>query len=158
MFRIPRRALPALATLIAFVSFAADCTNYSVDAQIVNPPLITKIESEDSGHLLTVAAQNIELGFVGYRMFQGSSEDDARNEETAESVDCGPIDTPPTAATDYFIEVKPDKLVVDAEDTDHICVFNYSLTPGRYIVLRSLIVQDLVNTGTSIASNAVIVP
>ncbi len=136
----------------------AACTNYSVDSQIVNPPIITKIQTDGNGHLLTVAAQNIEIGFSGYRLFQGTSEDDARNEETAEKVDCGPLDTIPSQAVDYFIEVKPGKVLVDDDDTNYLCVFNYSLTKGRYIVLRSLIVEDLVNTGTSIASNASIVP
>lgn len=134
------------------------CTNYSVDSQIVNPPIITNIATHENGHLFTVAAQNIEIGFVGYRLFQGTSEDDARNEETAESFDCGPIDTVPTQAIDYFIEAQAGKITVDSDDTDFICVFNTTLTPGRYVVIRSLIVEDLVNTGTSIASNAVIVP
>ncbi|MCB1323960.1 MAG: hypothetical protein H7A21_01505 [Spirochaetales bacterium] len=146
---------PRLLSLVALCSLA--CTNYSSSPQIVNPPIILGIQAEGTGHIITVAAQNTELGFVSYRLFQGIDESAARTQTTG-GTDCGPFNILPNDAVQYIIEVKPGQTAVTAGTTDNrLCAMATGLTSGRYVALRSL-VFNITSIGTSDPSNAVLVP
>ena len=147
-----------LAFIFPLALIVAGCFNYSTTQQTVNPPVILGISNEGGSHLIKVAAQNIEIGFAGYRLYQGDTEEDARDLEIASSYDCGLLATFPTQPIEYYIEVNASKTDPDSDDSNYLCVVTYVLTPGKWVSLRSLIARDLTTKDASISSNAVMVP
>ena len=153
--------------IIALLSNFGCTTNYSSDEQVVNPLIIVSypdeeniiahpIVSEGDGHLVTVAAQNQEIGFAGYRLYEEDTAAEAQN--STSGYDCGALAVLPISSTEYIIEVKPDQTTVTSGYSNRLCAIPYQLTSGRWIVMRSLITRSLVSLGTSIPSNAVQVP
>lgn len=156
-YRIKNLRKTPVLLLFLLGALSMGCSNYSSEPQIVNPPIILGISREGSGHILTVAAQNTELGFFGYRLFESTTEDDARTQAADNGTDCGTLNVLPNNAIEYIIEVKPDQTTVSPGSTDRLCVVTRSLTAGRYVALRSLIFNVTTIT-TSSSSNAVLVP
>ncbi len=151
------RVILILAILLTVSVFTAGCTNYSSEDKIVNPPILLSIEADGTGHLIHVAAQNTEIGFSGYRLYQGISEQDSRNKDGLDGVDCTfPLSTVTTRGIEYIIEVKPG--ITAVSDSTYVCAVPLALTSGTWISLRSLIFEDFFTSQTSIASNALPVP
>ncbi len=135
------------------------CTNYSADTQKVNPPILTAIAREGTGHIITMAAQNTEIGFVGYRLFQGTTDAGVRNANALSGIDCSrPLAVLPNQGISYVIEVKPGQTAVSPGYTNRLCAISLTLTSGSLIAVRSLILRDLISVDTSISSNTLIVP
>lgn len=150
-------ALGAVLIFACITSFSR-CTNYSSDTENINPPILLGIAIEGSGHLITVAAQNLEIGFLGYRLYEGLSEDAVRAANVDTGINCGPFNLTPDAALEYKIEVKPGQTAVTAGTTDYrLCAVNGSLTSGHYVMIRSLIIS-LTTINTSDPSNVLYVP
>lgn len=133
------------------------CTNYSSEPQIVNSPVLLGIQTEDTGHLITVAAQNLEIGFLGYRLYEGSDETAVRAIPVENGTDCGPFELQPDAPVEYILEAKPNQTAVTPGQSNRVCAFNASLTTGRSIAIRSLIFS-VISVNTSDISNAIVVP
>ncbi|MCB1173136.1 MAG: hypothetical protein KDK39_06210 [Leptospiraceae bacterium] len=144
-------------SLFVWVLLGQACTNYSSDPQIVSTPILLGVQTEGTGHILTVAAQNVEIGFLGYRLYQASSESALRALAVDNGTTCGPINTQPNASVEYIMEAKPGQTAVTAGTTNRVCAFNASLTSGNYVGVRSLIFS-LTAVGTSEISNALLIP
>lgn len=143
--------------LLAILTFSVGCTNYSSEDKTVNPPILLGIKADGDGHLITVAAQNLEIGFQGYRLYQGISETDARNKDGLDGVDCTfPLTESTSRGIEYTIEVRPG--ISAPTSTDYVCAVPLQLTSGTWITMRSLIFADFYSSDTSISSNALTVP
>ncbi len=142
----------------AILACSAACTNFSAESQVINPPILFSVAAEDTGHIISLSAQNTELGFAGYRLFYGATEGEALT-TTTNTVDCGALSLLPNQAITYVIEVKPGQSAVTAGNTDNrLCAVPFGLSSGQYVAIRALVFQDLVSLGTSITSNALVVP
>ncbi len=154
--------LAALNLAIIFCASAISCTNYSSKPQTANPPIILSIAQEGTGHILTVSAQNAEIGFSGYELFQGISESAVRNAAKNSGVLCGSLAFNPNQAVNSIIEVKPGQTTASptvSGATNRLCAVPLLLTAGTFVALRSLITQNVAGgIGESISSNAVVVP
>lgn len=145
----------AVSLLLACLS----CYNYSSQAQSVNPPIVTAIAREGTGHIITMAAQNVEIGFGGYRLYQASNDTAVRGADPLAGVDCTrPLAVLPNQAIPYIIEVKPGITSVSAGYTDRLCAVSLALTPGTFVAVRALILRDLFSFDTSLSSNSLLVP
>ncbi len=150
---LARLLLPAAIGL----TFAA-CTNYTAEEQLVNPPIILDITAEGTGHIITVAAQNSEIGFFTYRLFQGTSEADVFTQNPLGGTDCGPLALLPDTATNYIIEVKPGQSTVTAGASGlRLCSIPATLSSGEVIAIRAVIF-NITSVQTSIPSNVFTVP
>lgn len=134
------------------------CFHYSTSEQTVNAPVLLGIERIASGHRLKVAAQNLEIGFAGYRLYEGASESEARSLDAPTQKDCGPFGTLPAQGVEYAMDIRVDRTTVEDGSVNHLCVFTHAATPGNYVVVRALLLRDLQSQATSIASNALIAP
>lgn len=145
------------ASLLLFACLS--CYNYSSQAQNVNPPILTAIAREGTGHIITMAAQNVEIGFGGYRLYQASNDNAVRGADPLAGVDCTrPLAVLPNQAIAYVIEVKPGIVNVSAGYTDRVCAVSLALTPGTFVAVRSLILRDIFSFDTSLSSNSLLVP
>ena len=152
------RNIRLLKALILVPLCWAHCTNYSAETQNINPPIILTVTAEGTGHILTVAAQNAELGFFGYRLFQAPTEAGVRALNPTAGTDCGALAAVPNQAINYVLEAKPGQTAPSLSDTDvRICAFPVQLTSGSYIAVRAL-GFSITTVNTSEISNAVIVP
>lgn len=144
--------------MIFVLSSCGKVTNFSAIPLAVNLPLILGIEAEGTGHIITIRAQNEEIGFSGYRLFTGATEAEARTE--AAGTDCSwPLATDNNRAMGYLIEVKPGQTAVTPTTADNrLCVVPILLTSGEWVTIRSLIYKNITTTDTSEPSNAVQVP
>ena len=144
--------------MILILSSCAKVTNYSAIPIAVNLPLILKISKEGTGHVITIRAQNEEIGFSGYRLFTGATAEEARTEATG--TDCSwPLATDNNRAMGYLIEVKPGQTSVTPTTADNrLCAVPLLLNSGEWVTLRSLIYKNITTTETSEPSNAVQVP
>ena len=145
-----------LISMIGAVLLAA-CTNFTAEPQIVNPPIIFSIAPDGDGFILQVAAQNAEIGFIGYRLFAGSTEADVQNANPNAGSDCGPFSELPIDASFYFVEIKPDSNFVTPGRSNTICAIQASPTSGQFIALRALLF-NITSIDTSISSNIILVP
>ncbi|MCR9142411.1 MAG: hypothetical protein NXI24_09185 [bacterium] len=147
------RALLAMAT-----ACLPACTNYTAETQNINPPIIISVVAEGTGHLITVAAQNAEIGFFGYRLYQATDEAAVRAINPNNGTDCGALAILPDQAQNYVIEVKPGQTAPTAGTTDsRICALPAALTSGGVVALRAL-GFSISSLNTSVISNAVVVP
>ncbi|MBI3394961.1 MAG: hypothetical protein HY042_03925 [Spirochaetia bacterium] len=149
-------------TRIAAIGLAvwASCTNYSTQQQTVNPPILTGISVEAPGHIITLAAQNIEPGFTGYRVFTGTSDSAARSAVVTSGTDCF-LATLPNQPIQYVAEIKPNQVTVTpstSTTSTRLCAAPLQLVSGQYVAMRALIFRDFTSVDTSISSNTVIVP
>jgi len=145
--------------VIALVSCLMTCTNYSAQNQTINPPILASISPEGTGHIITLYAQNTEIGFAGYRLFQSSSDTLVRNADPLSGVDCSrPLAVPPNQAITYVIEVKPGQTAVSPGYSNRLCVVSLLLTSGTFVALRSLSLSGLTSVDTSLSSNSLVVP
>lgn len=135
------------------------CYNYSSQAQTVNTPILTAIAREGTGHIITMAAQNVEIGFGGYRLYQASSDSAVRALDALSGVDCSrPLAVLPNQAIPYVIEVKAGLATVSPGYTDRVCAVSLTLVPGTFVAVRALIFRDLFSFDTSLSSNSLLVP
>lgn len=154
--RIARRV--TLVTLLGLsLALLPACTNYTAETQTINAPIILGIQVEGTGHILTVAAQNAEIGFFGYRIYQGVSEAAVRSINPNNGTDCGALAILPNQAQNYVIEAKPGQTAPTAGTTNRICALPVALTRGGYVALRAL-GFSISSVNTSLISNAVVVP
>ena len=145
-------------TIVSLLLLFSTCTNYSSEQQQVNAPVLLEIQSYTGGHLIRVSAQNNEIGFQGYRLYQGINENEARNRAEGDGIDCSfPLREMPNRSVYYYLEAVPNKSGPDDVDK-HLCNVPLSLTPGTWISIRGLIFQDIQSVKTSIPSNALPVP
>ncbi len=148
--------MKVVSALSASALFA--CTNYTAETQNINPPIILSIVAEGTGHLITVSAQNAEIGFFGYRLYQGTDESAVRAINPNNGTDCGALAILPEQALNYVIEAKPGQTAPTAGATDNrICALPVTLTSGSFVALRAL-GFSISSVNTSVISNAVVVP
>lgn len=153
-----KRVFSFVVCTFSFVYACVFCSNYSSTKQTVNPPVILGISAQEGGHVVQVSAYNVEVGFSGYRLFQGLSEDAVRNADPISGIDCTlPLAVLPNQAITYYIEVIPGKTAPEATG-DRLCVVPLALTSGTFISFRSLIFADITSVETGISSNAFLVP
>ena len=139
--------------------FSFFCTNYSSQATIVNPVIILRIEKEGTGHIVTVAAQNVEISFAGYAVFQASSEAGVRSQTAVTAANtCFRSGVLPNQAIEYIMEIKPGQTTVTAGTSNRICAAPVGLTPGNFLGIRSLQYQSLTNIVSGDISNTVFIP
>jgi hypothetical protein len=149
--------LKIASALLLLVTATSACTNYSAETQTINPPIIFTIQAEGTGHILTVAAQNAEIGFFGYRLYEAPTEAAVRALNPLNGTDCGALAVLPNQALQYVIEAKPGQIVVTPGTTDRVCSFPVQLTPGSFVALRAL-GFSITSVNTSVLSNAIVVP
>lgn len=155
--QLRKRTALTLVAFLTFVGLSGGCTNYSAEQQTINPPIILGITPDNGGHLITVAAQNGELGFFGYRLYQSTSEAGVRELNPNSGTDCGALAIVPDRAQNYVIEVRAGQVAPTAGTTDRICALPVSLTSGGFIALRAL-GFSVTSINTSEISNAIVVP
>lgn len=158
MFGSLRLSHFAVMMLVAMLS-GVGCTNYSSREQVISPPVILSITREDSGHIITISAQNQEIGFSGYRLYTGVTEDLARSENSqpVNLLQCLNVIT--DSPVQYIIEVKPDRSsITPVEGENRICIITAGLTAGEWVAMRSLLFKDFSTFDTSISSNAAVIP
>ncbi len=144
-------------TIFGLAAAATACTNYSSRPQTVNPPILLGIVREGSGHVMTVSAQNVEIGFINYRVYVGATEDASRGAAVGAGVDCNPVILP-NQAVEYTVEIKPDQTTVTAGVTNRLCLAQMSAATGQYITMRAILFRDFSSVDSSISSNAVVAP
>lgn len=141
--------------------FSGCLTNYSYSSLKVSAPILLQISLNPSapGYLIQIAAQNSEVGFSGYRLFQGISEDGARNADPLSGIDCStPLANLPVRGIPYYIEANPTSSGPQPNTLDHLCNVQLALTSGTWVALRSVLHTSLTASTTSISSNALPVP
>lgn len=143
--------------VVLILSALPGCTNYTAETQNINPPIILSITAEGTGHLITVAAQNAEIGFFGYRLYQGVNEAAVRAINPNNGTDCGALAILPNQAQNYVIEAKPGQVAPTAGSIDRICAMPVTLTSGGVVAMRAL-GFSISSVNTSEISNAVVVP
>ncbi len=152
-----RVKIPAILILPLLLIAGVGCTNYSTEEREVNPPILLAIEAITGGYKLTVIAQNIEIGFMGYRLYQGITEEDSRSRSDVDGIDCSSSARIYTnQSIQYYIEVVPGQTIPSS--SDYICSVPLQLTPGTWIHLRSLLMEGFGTLKTSIPGNALPVP
>jgi hypothetical protein len=151
----------AAALVFILLIIGNNCTNYSSsDAVQVNIPIITLISKNGTGgHLIEMAAQNAEVGFAGYRVFQGATEQVVQTAAPETGTDCSlPLYVLPTQGIPYRIEVDPLAGPPLVNTLNIVCTVHVSLTAGNYTAVRPLIYSNFYTITTGLSSNAVIVP
>ncbi|GIX42862.1 MAG: hypothetical protein KatS3mg129_2595 [Leptospiraceae bacterium] len=143
------------------------CTNYSSKPLPVNPVIllappsgnstttkINAIEKTSTGHILRVAAQNTELTFKGYRIYQAPTEEQVLNLDASSGVDCGSLLELPNTGKIYIMEASTNPLGLAT-----LCTFPVNLTSGYYVSIRVTYFQGIgQEDGTSMPSNALLIP
>jgi hypothetical protein len=143
------------------------CTNYSSKPLPVNPVIllappsgnststkINAIEKTSTGHILRVAAQNVELTFKGYRIYQAPTEEQVRNLPSTSGVDCSPLLELPNSSKVYIMEASTNPLGLAT-----LCTFPVNLTSGFYVSIRVTYFTGIgQEDGTSMPSNALLIP
>lgn len=143
--------------ILGFIAAVASCTNYSSRPQTVNPPILLGIVKEGSGHVITIAAQNVEVGFLGYRVYTGATEAASRDAAVSAGIDCPPVIVP-NQAVEYTVEVKPNQATVTSGVTNRLCLAQTSVAAGQYVTMRALLFRDFTSLDSSISSNALVAP
>lgn len=150
-----RRPGFCLALALALGLAAPGCTNYSSEQQTLNTPVLLGVTVESPGHLIQISAQNVEIGFTGYRMFTGTTAAEAQ--AATSGVDCGALNLAPNQSVFLFIEVKPNQNVVTPGASNRLCAVPAQLTSGQFVVIRALLFNAL-TISTGLPSNAAQVP
>ena len=142
------------------------CTNYSVSrVQTVPPILISLATLSTGGHLLVYRGTNPEIFFAGYKLYIGSTANEARNPLVLSSgIDCINRSLLPNLPIEYSIEIYTSAgltQVATGENANRVCKFSTSLVSGNYISLRTLLLSFQPGSQGlqySSPSNALIVP
>lgn len=152
------------------LAFLTGCDQYSTEAIPINPVVllgppdgqtaytgITAIERiSGGGHLLRVSAQNSELLFQGYRLYQAASEEAVMSLPAEAGTDCGPFFTYPVLGIVYTMEASTSPKLTSE---NLLCTFSVDLTPGQYVAIRAVYLSAYGQPATtSLSSNALIVP
>jgi hypothetical protein len=152
--------------IIHFIAtlFLVSCTNYTVSKAQSVPPTIVSVtySSVFSGYLISVKAINPELLFRGYRLYVGSSETEARAQNSLDTgFSCDGANQLFNIPTTYNFEAVQSDASLNSGNS---CRFKTTLSAGKYINIRSTII-GFNSTGGGIAnfrlsepSNTVIVP
>lgn len=146
-----------LLCLVISVLVIASCTNYSSEPFLINPPIILDIRQENGGHVIEVAAQNTEIGLVGYTLYERASEEAAQEAEGVEITCATPLLDLPNRAIIYSLEVRTDRTMPLGEGA-RLCTLQTDLTSGNFVALRALVFENFATFRTSISSNAIQVP
>jgi len=147
--------------------YLISCTNYSSNPIPINPVIllappdgnssttkINAIEKTSTGHVLRVAAQNVELTFKGYRIYQAPTEDQVLKLPNDAGIDCGSLLQFPNTGIVYIMEASTNPLGLAT-----LCTFPISLTTGNYASIRTVYFNGIgVEDGTSLPSNAIKIP
>ncbi len=139
----------------------AYCSNFTSTKQNTVPPLLVSITKTTSGYTMTVRANNPEFFFLGYRLFIGKSESEARNPASlANGTDCASgLSSLPVFSQEYTFYITPDP----NSKQNALCTFIANIQPGDYISVRSLLLaiqpnQNVDRVAPSGPSNTLIVP
>lgn len=164
-----RDALRNIALSGILILFVA-CNQYSTESVPINPVVllgppdgqtshtgIAAIERiSGGGHLLRVSAQNSELLFQGYRIYQAPSEAAVMALSADAGTDCGAFFTYPVLGIVYTMEASTAPKLTAA---NLLCSFPVNLTPGQYVSVRAVYQAAFGQPSTtSLPSNALIVP
>jgi hypothetical protein len=135
------------------------CSNFSTEPITVNTPILLGIQPNGKGgHLLEVATQNVGVGFAGYRLFTGSTEEQARTAVESSGIACSwPLTTVPNQGISYFIEVQAN-IPPPVAGTNRLCSVPVNLVTGSWVALRALYYRDILNIASGSSSNALPVP
>ena len=152
--------------IILFTFFIQSCTNYSVSrVQTVPPILISLATLNTGGHLLVYRGTNPEIFFAGYKLYTGSTANEARNPSVLSSgLDCTNRSLLPNLPIEYSIEIFTSEgltQVATGENANRVCKFSTLLESGKYISLRTLLLSFQPGSQGlqySSPSNALIVP
>jgi hypothetical protein len=156
--------------MIGFLVLASACNRYSTESLPVNPVILLGPPNGQSsytgiraieripggGHLIRVSAQNSELLFQGYRIYQAPSEAAVLELPSAAGTDCGVLFTYPVLGIIYTMEASTAPKLTSE---NLLCSFPIDLTPGQYVSIRALYQAGFGQPPTtSLPSNALIVP
>ncbi|MCS7204745.1 MAG: hypothetical protein NZ853_03530 [Leptospiraceae bacterium] len=148
-----------------FLLLAISCTNYSSQKISINPVIIlstiegssetTKIkgiERTSNGHILRVAAQNVEYTFKGYKLFQAPTEKEVFLLPKENGIDCVNFIQRPNYGIIYIMEVSE-----NPRGLANLCYFPINLTQGYFVSIRVVSFIGILENVSS-PSNAVKVP
>lgn len=154
--------------LICTVWMVYSCNNYSSDPFSVARPLLLAppsgttaageiaITTYGNGHSITVAAQNTEPVFSGYRVFEAATESEVLNALPESGTDCGALLQRPVFGQQYTIEVRTDS---SAAQSSTLCIVPAVLTSGNYVSIRTVYFAGILNpVETGEPSNALVIP
>ncbi|WP_411822351.1 LIC11661 family lipoprotein [Leptospira sp. 'Mane'] len=151
---------------LVFTINSINCTNYTTSASNQAPPLlVSAVNNGNSNFTLKVRANNPEIIFQGYRLFQGNSESEARNPGDLNSgSDCtlqnGQVSVLINQPAEYTFEIDP---VAAVSSSGVVCRFQRTVASGQYISLRAISLSLTTQTNSSSLrvsgpSNAIILP
>lgn len=150
--------------------FLLGCTNYSVSRTVSVPPVLISVTKIASGHQILMRAANPEIFFLGYKLYVGTSENDARNPAsyTATGYSCDYRTVIPNLPVEYSAEVSSNagglSSVAAGENANRVCKFAVSLNSAQYVSIRAITFSfqggraGVQTVSFSAPSNALIVP
>lgn len=148
--------------IAVFLVFLGNCTNYSTTSAVQAPPTLISITNNgNSNFTIKVRAQNPELIFQGYRLFEAPTEALAQNPtDLNQGAQCLLAQASIVQPIEYLFEVDPSS---NANTAGVSCRIFATITPGNYISLRTLgLAVNLANSTSSYRvsppSNTLIVP
>lgn len=146
------------------------CTNYSVTKTHSTPPILVSISAIPTGYQIVMRTTNQEPFLLGYKLYVGATVNDARNPaDLSTGLDCsGGIKLFPNQPIEYSAEVSSNTGGLAApnagENGNRICKFQTSLTSGKYVAMRTILIsiqpsnQGGNSFNYSLPSNALVVP
>lgn len=156
--------------IVIFACLISYCNQYTAENLPINPVVLlgppdgqvvhTNIKAIErmngGGHLIRVAAQNSELLFQGYRIYQATTEQSVHSLPASAGIDCEPLYTYPVLGIVYTLEASTNPLRLS---DNFLCSFPINLTPGQYVSIRAKYLRGFGSEVlTSMPSNALIVP
>ncbi|MCB1159558.1 MAG: hypothetical protein H7A25_26530 [Leptospiraceae bacterium] len=137
------------------------CSNYSTNKIKTVPPTLVSITASNGGYILKIRANNPEVFFLGYRLYMGTTESEARNPaDLSSGANCvNGLRTIPNQPIEYSMEINSDPNI----NSGTMCKFQVNVQSGQYISIRGLLLSiNLSNASDSVSpsqpSNAIIVP
>ncbi|MCB1190543.1 MAG: hypothetical protein H7A23_14335 [Leptospiraceae bacterium] len=157
-----------LISIFLLICLPFQCTNYSSKRLNTVPPILISITKISIGHKITIRAGNPEVLFIGYKLYKGTTSNEARNAaDLTSGQDCeGGLKLPPNQPLEYVAIVGQELEKLDGNDVtgqNVVCYYRISLQSNEYIAMRSVLLSiQLINTSNAISvsapSNALIVP
>ncbi|MBW7857542.1 MAG: hypothetical protein H3C43_04435 [Leptonema sp. (in: Bacteria)] len=156
--------------IVVFACLISYCNQYTAEKLPINPVVLlgppdgqtvhTKIKAieriPNGGHIIRVAAQNAELLFQGYRIYEAATEQAVLSLPASAGIDCEPLYTFPVLGIIYTVEASTNPLRIS---DNFLCSFPINLTAGQYVSIRAKYLRGLgSDVMTSMPSNALIVP
>lgn len=149
------------------------CTNYSVSKSKTVPPILVAVNNilDSNSNIISgayrirIRVTNQEPFLAGYKLYVGTSDNEARNPpDLTSGQDCtsGPS-LIPNQPIEYVMDIAPNLSLLPAA-SNRICSYQATLTSGKYIAFRTLLVsiQPSSQSGNrinpSLPSNTLIVP